>query len=248
MSNSRDAGSKVYDELETFTTDYLAKNTPKQTAQDEALDMSDKKTISSVNKYLTTVAANDLALGAGDASTVLGWLAGEDGSKTKGIVRKRSDGTTETVWISPTGDSQVVLPMNYDQRGFFPEVKESSKYGYLKNYIEISPNRTSDLTNSRSPQANPVNAVNAPLTGFDLPGFANDPSTAPLVRFTPEGNHDNNGSATDTYILNMFVKDPKSNTWKAGTLTPRYVPWGGIENILNSVGKDAYNEALKTWK
>ena len=46
----------------------------------------------------------------------------------------------------------------------------------------------------------------------------------------------------------MFVKDPKLNTWKANTITPRYVPWGGIENILNNAGKDAYYEAIKTWK
>ena len=100
----------------------------------------------------------------------------------------------------------------------------------------------------RSPQVDPVNAVSAPITGVDLPGFASRPDIAPLVRFTPEGNHDNNGSSTDTYLLNMFIKDPKSNIWKAKRITPKYVQWGGIENIMNNVGTDAYFEGLKTWK
>ena len=138
--------------------------------------------------------------------------------------------------------------MNIEQRGFFPEVKQSSPYGYLKNYIEISPNRTADVMDKRGPQVDPVNAISAPITGFDLPGFMGSPEIASQVRFTPEGNHDNNGSSIDTYLLNMFIKDPKSNIWKAGRVTPRYVPWGGLENIMNNVGKDAYYEGLKTWK
>ena len=150
--------------------------------------------------------------------------------------------------ISPDGSDTYTLPVNIEQRGFFPEVKQSSPYGYLKNYIEISPNRTADVMDKRSPQVDPVNAVSAPITGFDLPGFMGSPDIAPLVRFTPEGNHDNNGSSTDTYLLNMFIKDPKSNIWKGQRVTPRYVPWGGLENIMNNVGKDAYYEGLKTWK
>lgn len=228
--------------------DYIAQHTPKKLAQDMALDMSNNKTMSAVNKYLTTAAIDQNAIGAGDASTVLGWLAGEDGGKTKAVVRKLDDGTTQTVFIKPDGTSTVTLPMNVDQRGFFPEVKQSSPYGYLKNYIDISPNKTSDVVNNRSAIVDPVNAVTAPITGYELPGFKGDPKIAPLVRFTVEGNYDNNGSSTDTYLLNMFVKDPKSSTWKANTITPRYVPWGGVENILNNAGKDAYYEAIKTWK
>jgi len=228
--------------------DYIAQHTPKKLAQDMALDMSNAKTMSAVNKYLTSAAINQNAIGAGDASTVLGWLAGEDGGKTKAVVRKLDDGTTQTVFINPDGKSTVTLPVNVDQRGFFPEVKQSSPYGYLKNYIDISPNKTSDVINNRSAIVDPVNAVTAPITGYELPGFKGDPKIAPLVRFTIEGNYDNNGSSTDTYLLNMFVKDPKLNTWKANTITPRYIPWGGVENILNNAGKDAYYEAIKTWK
>jgi hypothetical protein len=227
---------------------YLADHTPKKLTQDMALDMSNSKTISAVNKYLTSAAIDQNAIGAGDASTVLEWMTGEDGSKIKAVVRKLDDGTTQTVFIKPDGSKTVTLPMNVDQRGFFPEVKKSSPYGYLKNYIEISPNKTSDIMDKRSPQVDPVNAVNAPLTGTELPGFMGSPDIAPLVRFTPEGNHDNNGSSQDTYLLNMFIKDPKSNIWKGQRITPRYVPWGGVENILNNVGRDAYFEGLKTWK
>lgn len=241
-------GSSGTDKVNQVVADFIAEHTPKKLAQDEALDLSNAKTMAVVNKYLTTAAVDQNAIGAGDASTVLGWLAGEDGNKTKAVVRKLDDGTTQTVFINPTGTSTVTLPVSVDQRGFFPEVKKSSTYGYLKNYIDISSNKTSDVINNRSAIVDPVNAVTAPLTGHELPGFKSDPSIAPLVRFTVEGNYDNNGGSTDTYLLNMFVKDPKLNTWKANTVTPRYVPWGGIENILNNVGKDAYYEAIKTWK
>jgi len=239
---------KIGGKINENVSKYLADHTPKKFTQDMALDMSNAKTISAVNKYLTSAAVDQNAIGAGDASTVLEWMTGEDGSKIKGVVRKLDDGTTQTVFIKPDGSSTITLPMDANQRGFFPEVKKSSPYGYLKNYIEISPNKTSDIMDKRSPQVDPVNAVNAPLTGTELPGFMGSPDIAPLVRFTVEGNHDNNGSAQDTYLLNMFLKDPKSNIWKAGRLTPRYVPWGGVENILNNAGRDAYFEGLKTWK
>ena len=227
---------------------YIADHTPKKLAQDMALDMNNDKTKASVNKYLTSLSATASETGAKDVSTVLEWQTGEDGGKMKALVRKLDDGTTQTVFVKPDGSETVTLPMNVEQRGFFPEVKQSSPYGDLKTSIEISSNRTSDAMDKRSPQVDPVNAVSAPITGVDLPGFASRPDIAPLVRFTPEGNHDNNGSAQDTYLLNMFIKDPKSNIWKAKRITPRYVPWGGIENIMNNVGTDAYFEGLKTWK
>jgi hypothetical protein len=239
---------KYTSQADEKVSQYLADHTPKKFTQDMALDMSNSKTISAVNKYLTSAAIDQNAIGAGDASTVLEWMTGEDGSKIKAVVRKLDDGTTQTVFIKPDGSKTVTLPMNVDQRGFFPEVKKSSPYGYLKNYIEISPNKTSDIMDKRSPQVDPVNAVNAPLTGTELPGFMGSPDIAPLVRFTVEGNHDNNGSSQDTYLLNMFIKDPKSNIWKAGRVTPKYVQWGGVENILNNAGRDAYFEGLKTWK
>jgi hypothetical protein len=248
MSNVRDVSGKVSSEVDKFTEDFLAKNTPKKLAQDMALDMTNEKTRAAVNKYLTSAALTDDKVGAGDAAKVLKLMSGEGGGKMKAAVRKLEDGSTQTVFVSPDGSSTITLNMNAEQRGFFPEVKQSSPYGYLKNYIEISPNRTADVMNKRGAQVDPVNAVSAPITGFDLPGFANDPAIAPLVRFTPEGNYDNNGSSNDTYLLNMFIKDPKSNIWKAQRITPRYVPWGGLENIMNNVGKDAYFEGLKTWK
>ena len=248
INNARSVLSDIDEEVKESTANFIKENTPKKLAQDMALDMNNEKTKASVNKYLTSLAATASEIGAGDVSTVLSWQTGEDGGKMKALVRKLDDGTTQTVFVKPDGSSTITLPVNANQQGFFPEVKKSSPYGYLKNYIDMSPNKTSDIIDNRSPQVNPVNAVTAPLTGADLPGFMGDPKIAPLVRFTIEGNHDNNGSAQDTYLLNMFLKDPKSDIWKAGRLTPRYVPWGGIENILNNAGKDAYYEGLKTFK
>ena len=248
IDNARASEGKFTSQVNEKVAQYIADYTPKKLAQDMALDMNNDKTKTAVNKYLTSAALTASEVGAGDVKNVLKLIAGEDGGKTKAVVRKLEDGTTQTVFISPDGSDTYTLPMNIEQRGFFPEVKQSSPYGYLKNYIEISPNRTADVMDKRGPQVDPVNAVSAPLTGFDLPGFANEPAIAPMVRFTPEGNHDNNGSSTDTYLLNMFIKDPKSNIWKGQRVTPRYVPWGGLENIMNNVGKDAYFEGLKAWK
>jgi len=239
---------KTHSKINETVSKYLADHTPKKFTQDMALDMNNPKTLASVNKYLTSLALDQSIIGAGDASTALEWQTGEDGSKMKVAIRKLSDGTTQAIFVKPDGSSTITLPMDVNQRGFFPEIKKSSPYGELKNYIEISPNKTSDMMDNRSPQVDPVNAVSAPITGTELPGFMGSPDIAPLVRFTVEGNHDNNGGPTDTYLLNMFLKDSKSDIWKAGRLTPRYVPWGGIENILNNAGRDAYYEGLKTWK
>jgi hypothetical protein len=248
MSSIKDVSGKVSSEVDKFTEEFLAKNTPKKLTQDMALDMSNDKTRAAVNKYLTSAALTDSELNSTNTAKVLAMMSGENGSKMKGVVRKLEDGTTQTIFISPNGSTTITLPVTADQRGFFPEVKQSSPYAYLKNYIEISPNRTADVMNKRGAQVDPVNAIGAPITGFDLPGFANDPEIASLVRFTPEGNYDNNGSSNDTYLLNMFIKDPKSNIWKAQRITPKYIPWGGLENIMNNVGRDAYFEGLKTWK
>ena len=248
INNTKTSVSSGSQKVNEAVENFLAKNTPKKLAQDMALDMSNDKTRAAVNKYITSAALTDNELNAKNASAVLLMMSGENGSKTKAVVRKLDDGTTQAVFISPDGSSTVTLPMTADQRGFFPEVKQSSPYAYLKDYIEISPNRTADVMGKRGAQVDPVNAVSAPITGFDLPGFMGSPDIAPLVRFTPEGNYDNNGSSTDTYLLNMFIKDPKSNIWKAQRVTPNYIPWGGLENIMNNVGKDAYFEGLKTWK
>ena len=248
IDNARASEGKFTSQVNEKVAQYIADHTPKKLAQDMALNMNDPKIKAAVNKYLTSAALTASEVGAGDVKKVLALMAGVAGDKTKAVVRKLDDGTTQTVFISPDGSNTYTLDMNVEQRGFFPEVKQSSPYGYLKNYIEISPNRTADVMDKRGPQVDPVNAVSAPITGFDLPGFMGSPDIAPLVRFTPEGNHDNNGSSTDTYLLNMFIKDPKSNIWKGQRVTPRYVPWGGLENIMNNVGKDAYFEGLKTWK
>ena len=248
INNTKTSVSSGSQKVNEAVENFLAKNTPKKLAQDMALDMSNDKTRAAVNKYITSAALTDNELNAKNASAVLLMMSGENGSKTKAVVRKLDDGTTQAVFISPDGSSTVTLPMTADQRGFFPEVKQSSPYAYLKDYIEISPNRTADVMGKRGAQVDPVNAVSAPITGFDLPGFMGSPDIASLVRFTPEGNYDNNGSSTDTYLLNMFIKDPKSNIWKAQRVTPNYIPWGGLENIMNNVGKDAYFEGLKTWK
>ena len=244
----KNVSSNVKADVDKFTEEYIQQNTPKQLTQDMALDMDNAKTKASVNKYLTALSATASETGAKDVSTVLKWQTGEDGGKMKALVRKLDDGTTQTVFIKPDGSETVTLPVTSDQQGFFPEVKQSSPYGYLKTNIERSPNRTSDVMNKRSPQVDPVNAIGAPLTGSDLPGFMSSPDIAPLVRFTIEGDYDNNGSSDDKYLLNMFIKDPNSKIWKANRITPKYAEWGGIENILNNVNKDAYFEGLKNWK
>lgn len=238
---------KIDEEVNALTSEFLAKNTPKNLAQDAAYDLGNDKQRAAVTKYLTSVAIDQNSIGAGDAKTVLRWLSDKGGGKTGFAVRKHSDGTTQGVFVSSDGSKTIVLPMNTNQQEFFPEVKEYSPYGKYKNYIEISPNRTTDVLDKRSSQVDPAAAVSAIITGYDLPGLRNDP-IASLTRFTIEGDRNNNGSSSDRYSLNMFVKEANSPVWKAKRITSDYVGWGGIENILNNVGKDAYYEALKTWK
>jgi hypothetical protein len=247
IDDARDKTSKIDEQVSALTSEFLAKNTPKTFTQDAAYDLGNDKQKSAVTKYLTSVAIDQNAIGAGDANKVLDWLSSKSGNKTGFAVRKHDDGTVEGVFVSPDGSSVISLPMNTNQQGFFPEVKQSSPYGKYKNYIEISPNRTTDVLDRRSSQVDPAAAVSATITGFELPGLKDEP-IASLTRFTIEGDRNNNGSSTDRYSLNMFVKEANSPVWKAKRITSDYVGWGGIENILNNVGKDAYYEALKTWK
>jgi hypothetical protein len=247
LNLAAEPAKKIASQTRQFTTDYLAKNTPRKIAQDMALDMNDPKTKSAVNKLLTTIQLDENAIGAGDASKVLSMQSGEKGNNMKGLIRKLEDGTTQAIFISPDGSETITLPMNYDKQQFFPEVRDTDPYNGWKTSVDKSPNKTTDILDARS--GNDINFaqfVSAPITGYDLPGFANE-TMAPLVRFNIEGDLRNNGTATDKYSLNMFISDYNGKI-RARRLTPEYIQWGGIQNILNNVGKPAYVEAIKTWK
>jgi hypothetical protein len=87
IDNAKTSLSSGSQKVNEAVENFLAKNTPKKLAQDMALDMNDPKTKAAVNKYLTSAALTASEIGAGDVKNVLKLIAGEDGGKTKAVVR-----------------------------------------------------------------------------------------------------------------------------------------------------------------
>jgi hypothetical protein len=137
--------------------------------------------------------------------------------------------------------------MKTEEQDLFSNVKKTSMINQYVDFIANSENKTTNIAGRRDSEVNPVNAVNAGITGYDVPQLENDP-IAPLVRFDIEGNPKNNGTSTDTYSLIMYVHPPGSVGWKGKRMHTGYVQAGGIVNVMNGVSNVGVQQAMKTWK
>lgn len=228
-------------------SDYLAEHNPISLIQRSALNMSDKNEKTAIDKFLTGKASEELSTGGKSASVVLGWMNGEKGGDTKFEIQKSRDGSTQILAISPDGKSSQVVAMKTVEQDLFPKVKKTSIINRYIDDITNSENHTTNKASQRDSEVNPSNAVNAGITGYDVPLLANDP-VAPLVRFDIEGNPDNSGKETDGYSLIMYVHPPGSTGWKGKRMHTGYVPAGGIVNVINGISNVGVQQAMKTWK
>ena len=174
-------------------------------------------------------------------------MNGEKGGDTKFEIQKSRDGSTQILAISPDGKSSQVVAMKTVEQDLFPKVKKTSIINRYIDDITNSENHTTNKASQRDSEVNPSNAVNAGITGYDVPLLANDP-VAPLVRFDIEGNPDNSGKETDGYSLIMYVHPPGSTGWKGKRMHTGYVPAGGIVNVINGISNVGVQQAMKTWK
>lgn len=247
MNSAKAVINEIGPKAKKVETDYLTEHNPMAVIQRSAVNMSNASEKAAIDKFLTGKASEELSTGGSSAATVLGWMNGEKGGDTKFELQKSKDGSAQILAISADGKSSQVIKMKTEEQDFFPNVKKTSMINQYIDFIANSENKTTNIAGRRDSSVNPANAVNAGITGYDLPLLANDP-IAPLVRFDIEGNPKNNGTANDTYSLIMYVHPPGSIGWKGQRMHTGYVPAGGIVNVMNGVSNVGVQQAMKTWK
>jgi hypothetical protein len=247
LDNATSTINTINNESRKIESDYLAEHNPRSLIQRSALNMSDKNEKAAIDKFLTGKLSEELNTGGKSASTVLGWMNGENGGNTRFEIQKSRDGSTQMLAISPDGSQSQVVAMKTLEQDFFPKVKKTSILNRYIDNIANSENHTTNKANQRDSEVDATNAVNAGITGYDVPLLANDP-LAPLVRFDIEGNPDNNGTESDGYSLIMYVHPPGGTGWKGKRMHTGYVQSGGIVNMMNGISNVGVQQAMKTWK
>jgi hypothetical protein len=153
-------------------------------------------------------------------------------------IRKKGDGSAELI-LSSSGKVQRV-PMNATEfTSFFPQYAVTASMDNIKYTVLGSDAKT---TNALGRKDN-AGAVSAYLSGYDIPNLKNT-KIAHLVRLDVEGHPDNNGSASDRFILRMYVNN--NGDWKNEVITRDYKTAGQIQNDLdNSIGPVTVADVLK---
>jgi hypothetical protein len=244
MDNARKVMNEVGPKAKKVETDYLSEHNPMAVSQRSALNMANAAEKAAIDKFLTGKASEEISTGGKSASTVLGW---EKPNDTKFEIQKYKDGSTKILAISADGKSSQVIEMKTEEQNLFPKIKKTSIMNQYVDVIANSEKHTTNIAGQRDDEVDPTNAVNAGITGYDVPLLANDP-VAPLVRFDIEGNPDNSGEATDGYSVIMYVHPPGSTGWKGKRMHKGYVPAGGVVNVINGISNVGVQQAMKTWK
>lgn len=247
IDNAMVVGKSISKGANEVETKYLAEHNPLALIQRSAVNMSNAVDKAAIDKFLTGKASEELSTGGKSASTVLGWLNEKNGGDTKFELQKSKDGSAKILAISADGKSSQVIEMKTEEQNLFPRIQKTSIMNQYTDVIMNSEKHTTNIAGQRSSEVDPSNAVNAGITGYDLPLLANDP-IAPLVRFDIEGNPDNNGTASDGYSVIMYVHPPGSTGWKGKRLHTGYVPSGGVVNVINGISNVGVQQAMKTWK
>jgi hypothetical protein len=141
------------------------------------------------------------------------------------------------------GGARQIVPMNSSEfAAFFPKYAVSNPINEIKYAVLASPNHTTNLKGGNDA----ANAVNAYMSGYNIPGLANT-AIAPLVRLDVEGDPDNDGSAGDKFVVRMYVNN--NGDWKTTTLNQnRYVSEDGVQGIINNIGTHTVDDLLKQVK
>jgi hypothetical protein len=155
-------------------------------------------------------------------------------------VRKNYDGSAEVI-LSSKGKHQIIPLTAAELPKFFPHIAQSSPFNDIKELVNSSPNRTTNLLGG----SNPANAVNAYLSGYSqFTPFLNNTDYASLVRFDINGSASNTGGEDDRYEVVAYVND--RGTWKMDTLNKKgFVNETSIQKILGSVDPSIIDEILK---
>jgi hypothetical protein len=154
------------------------------------------------------------------------------------IIEKKYDGSA--VLHVTNGSAAQEVPMNANEfRSYFPSYAKTNPVSDIKHTILSSPNQTTNLKGGHDGS----NAVNAYLSGYDVPNLART-KLAHMVRLDVEGDGRNNGSGNDNFQVRMYVNN--NGTWVSKILNNEgYVKEGGIQAILDNIGPNTVSEILK---
>jgi hypothetical protein len=235
-----DIATKKYN----YQTEFLAKRMPERQTQIGTLDKSNKVDVANINGLIGTKLEQYKKYGALDSArkedfdpTTLSTVLKD--SKASYLIEKKFDGSANL--IVTNGVTRQVVPMTASEMSsFFPNYAKRNPVEGIKYAVLSSPNHT---TNLKGGGTDASAAVNAYLSGYDVPSLANT-KLAQMVRMDVEGSPFNDGSNNDKYSVRMYVND--NGHWKTDILTQEgYVSEAGIISILNNVGPKTISDFLK---
>jgi hypothetical protein len=233
-------------EKAAFETNYLNAKMPERQNIIGTLSMNNKQDLDRVQQLIGNKLQSSANLGGVDvrdkgdfdAATIAKVRKDPDATYT---IQKKYDGSASLIMVG--GGFRQVVPMNSsDFDSFYPKYAINNPINEIKSAVLASPYHTTNLKGGNDGPS----AVNAYMSGYNIPGLANTP-IAPLVRLDVEGNPDNDGGVNDKFVVRMYVNN--NGDWKTTTLNQnRYVSEDGVQGIINNIGTHTVDDLLKQVK
>lgn len=247
------AVGSIGQETNAAVSKFIATNNPIYSVQRAAIDLADPKKAKDLNEFLAVKAAQFSDKGALDVAALKEYspattakLMTEKG--TSHVIEKNKDGSANVVLIGADGTRQIIPGKAEEISLYFPEVAVSSPFASIKDDILFSPTRTTNAANQRFTPGSGTGAVNAKISGFQLPQL-NGSGYESKVRFDVEGFEGNIGSPLlDKYAVIMYVPDPKTGEWKGDYVSDGYVSESDVMAIFGQVGPTTISQAIKKFK
>jgi hypothetical protein len=221
---------------------FLAERMPERQSMEGALSKTNKEDMDLVERLLTMKGRESM-------------MGGVDGMKSESFspeginklredknvgytIEKKYDGSAVLHVTNGSGAQDV--PMTATEfKSYFPAYSRTNPVSDIKSAILGSPKQTTNLKGGHDGS----NAVNAYMSGYDLPNLARTP-LAHLVRVDVEGDGNNNGGGRDNYQVRMYVNS--NGQWHTKILnTEGFVSEGGIQAILDNIGPNTVSDLLK---
>ena len=229
-----------------FEADYLNTRMPERQTQIGTISASNKQDNDRIGQLIGTKLQQATELGGVNVRDKEDFNAAtiekvrKDPNATY-TIQKKYDGSANLI-MNGAGVRQVVPMDSGEFAAFFPKYAVSNPINEIKYAVLASPNHTTNLKGGDDGS----NAINAYMSGHDIPGLANT-AIAPLVRLDVEGSPNNDGGDHDKFVVRMYAYD--GNVWKTTTLNQqRYVTEDGIKAIINNIGTHTYDDVLKQTK
>jgi len=238
--------SKLISDKAKFQTDYLSARMPERQTQVGTISMDNKQDNARVEQLIGNKLLQATELGGVNVKDKADFDSAtieklRKDPKATYTIEKKYDGSANLIMNG--GGLRQIVPMNSSEfAAFFPKYAVSNPINEIKYAVLASPYHTTNLKGG----SDAANAVNAYMSGYNIPGLANTP-IAPLVRLDVEGSPDNDGSAGDKFVVRMYVNN--NGDWKTTTLNQnRYVSEDGVQGIINNIGTHTVDDLLKQVK